>query len=638
MITSSNLSTIPFINFDDSTRLQMSSKQLTQSLTSINCEVPRIINKDWRYLTDHSKLFKYNAEYDGELIYRNDLILVIYQNHPNTDKQLLVLPIPPIQTTTGIHSVRLRYVRDYGPFSAGDLIYEYDSFKFGMPVYGYNANVLYMNFFGYTHEDAVVVSESFAKKTKSTKLEKIILPVYSNSLYKTYYANTTNSNIYFPTIGQRLNGNILAVKAALISNKVSFDTLKLLDPITLTTAIDSDNLKYYTVPELTRIKNGTVVDIKVHLINKLKFVDRNLEKVLNDMYCDYGEKIRDTYTNLESLFNSDFARQVLSRYYVMRQRNMKELAYLVEFQIAQEKDLGIGDKISNRHANKGVVSLILPDELCPVMVNLNRRIDVIQTYMSVMSRMNLGQLIEGLSNKIIVSAEDQIVNDDNYAVLSKLSDLSRLFNDFEYSDSILRLYDDILTDKSFKDRFRKSISNLGLYFEVDGFAQCNIQELINFADSEFNVSATEPIRIPKETFKYMRDTLGLTGIDLPKTDVIYNDLFSGNIYINKLMHEADSKITVRDFGSYKKTTSQPIQGRLNGGSASRIGNMEFESLISAGCLNIIKELRTVKSDERSSKSQLVSQIVSTGKYNLPDKKGQSKTKLIIDSLIKFIHS
>ena len=326
----------------------MSSKQLVQSLTSMNCETPYIIGNDWQHLVDNSRLYRYEAEYNGQIIFHNSEIMIIMQNSPNTETQLLTLSVPQIQTTTGLNAIRLRYIRDIGPFSAGDLLYEYDSFKNTLPVYGYNKNVLYMNFFGYTHEDAIVISESFAKQAKSTKLERVIIPIYGTSLFKMLYGDIPNSNIYFPGIGQKIKNNIIAYKVSNASRKSGFQSLKLLDPVALTNLINNDNLKYISVPELCRIQNGTIVDIKVHLINKVKFLDKHLEASIKSMWTTYAEKVKDTYENIESLLTPDYARQVLSRHYIMKQRNMKNLAYIVELSIANEQGSHVGDKFSNR--------------------------------------------------------------------------------------------------------------------------------------------------------------------------------------------------------------------------------------------------------------------------------------------------
>ncbi|MBR3263854.1 DNA-directed RNA polymerase subunit beta, partial [Candidatus Saccharibacteria bacterium] len=61
--------------------------------------------------------------------------------------------------------------------------------------------------------------------------------------------------------------------------------------------------------------------------------------------------------------------------------------------VAEMRKIGVGDKLSGRHGNKGVVSRVLPVEDMPFMED-GTPIDVILSPMGVPSRMNLGQLFE----------------------------------------------------------------------------------------------------------------------------------------------------------------------------------------------------------------------------------------------------
>lgn len=60
----------------------------------------------------------------------------------------------------------------------------------------------------------------------------------------------------------------------------------------------------------------------------------------------------------------------------------------------EERKIAIGDKLSGRHGNKGVVSLILPWEKMPIISGDGRHVDVLLNPMGVISRMNVGQLLE----------------------------------------------------------------------------------------------------------------------------------------------------------------------------------------------------------------------------------------------------
>jgi DNA-directed RNA polymerase subunit beta len=65
----------------------------------------------------------------------------------------------------------------------------------------------------------------------------------------------------------------------------------------------------------------------------------------------------------------------------------------IHIEVAELRNVSVGDKLAGRHGNKGVISKILPEEDMPYMVD-GTPIDVILTPLGVPSRMNLGQILE----------------------------------------------------------------------------------------------------------------------------------------------------------------------------------------------------------------------------------------------------
>lgn len=65
--------------------------------------------------------------------------------------------------------------------------------------------------------------------------------------------------------------------------------------------------------------------------------------------------------------------------------------------------------------------------------------------------------------------------------------------------------------------------------------------------------------------------------------------------------------------------------------------MEVESLIAHGAENSLKELLTVKSDQKDEKSELLRQIIETGSYEMTDVTNQkSGTKTVVNTLLEFL--
>ncbi len=71
--------------------------------------------------------------------------------------------------------------------------------------------------------------------------------------------------------------------------------------------------------------------------------------------------------------------------------------------IASKKKLSVGDKMSGRHGNKGVVARVLPEEDMPFMPD-GTPVDIVLNPLGVPSRMNVGQVLEthlGIACKVL---------------------------------------------------------------------------------------------------------------------------------------------------------------------------------------------------------------------------------------------
>src|SRR5207244_2796392 len=62
-------------------------------------------------------------------------------------------------------------------------------------------------------------------------------------------------------------------------------------------------------------------------------------------------------------------------------------------EVAQFRHVVVGDKLAGRHGNKGVISKILPAADMPYLED-GTPVDIIISPISVLARMNLGQLLE----------------------------------------------------------------------------------------------------------------------------------------------------------------------------------------------------------------------------------------------------
>jgi DNA-directed RNA polymerase subunit beta len=66
---------------------------------------------------------------------------------------------------------------------------------------------------------------------------------------------------------------------------------------------------------------------------------------------------------------------------------------MVKVYVAMKRKLSVGDKMAGRHGNKGVVSIVVPEEDMPYMAD-GTPVDLILNPLGVPSRMNVGQILE----------------------------------------------------------------------------------------------------------------------------------------------------------------------------------------------------------------------------------------------------
>ncbi len=116
------------------------------------------------------------------------------------------------------------------------------------------------------------------------------------------------------------------------------------------------------------------------------------EKLLRSIF---GEKSRDVKDTSLRLGYGKKGRIIGVKVFSRDQGHKLESGVLkkVYIEIAQLRNIKVGDKLAGRHGNKGVISIVLPEEDMPYMAD-GTPIDVILTPLGIPSRMNLGQILE----------------------------------------------------------------------------------------------------------------------------------------------------------------------------------------------------------------------------------------------------
>jgi DNA-directed RNA polymerase beta subunit len=629
----------------------MAAKQLAQSLSHRNCEVPYVIGKDYNCLSDNSPIGLLFAEDSGTVYYNRDDVLIY---HYETLNKLEVKSIPPIKKTHGIYASSLRSSLPVNmKFNKGDILYEYDCFKNGIPSIGYNAFSAMMPCFGFNHEDSILISESFAEKTRANFVDKVYVPIYEYTLLQQLYDPSTNHFGFFPNIGEEIKNSLICCTLtpkitdnmkygahANMKNKMMLllKSMNLSDLLSIQNSLPNMNVEKIK----SKLEHGKVSGIKIHkLMDNVKLLDKRLQTVLDGLYKLYTNVFIDAYHELETKFMQDVAKDVLRRHYVYKDKDsvrgkldLKNVAYVLEIEVTDECQSHVGDKFANRYANKGVVSLVFPDDIAPIAVQSNKPVDIIFNPFGVFSRMNLGQLVEGIVSKNVMHCDSYIKEGNKKDLKASIWWLNEYIiknlNDMEYYNRVNSEVIARLDEPKFKEQFIEDVKQHNLFIEAPTFGEINVRNIL-----KNGVNPNEQVYIKKEFLQYMKDKLKCN-INMPIQDVVLPNIYCAPMYIEKLYKLANKLITARDLGPIKSITGQPKRGRANEGG-SRLGQMELEGILAHGCERTLKEFLTVKSDQLDAKRDLIMQLMKTGNYRMRDEYGASgRTKKVVDTLLHFL--
>ncbi|MGD2171883.1 MAG: DNA-directed RNA polymerase subunit beta [Gammaproteobacteria bacterium] len=258
---------------------------------------------------------------------------------------------------------------------------------------------------------------------------------------------------------------------------------------------------------------------------------------------------------------------------------------MVKVYVAVKRRMQPGDKMAGRHGNKGVVSMIVPEEDMPYRED-GTPVDVVLNPLGVPSRMNVGQILEahlgwaaaGLGHKIGEMLDQQRKVEELKTFLRKI---------YNHSSEKLKLKD--LSDKDVSQLCENLRGGVPMATPVfDGAEEEEIKAMLELAD------------LPETGQTTLID--GRTGepFDRPVT--------VGYMYMMKLNHLVDDKMHARSTGPYSLVTQQPLGGKAQFGG-QRFGEMEVWALESYGAAYTLQEMLTVKSDDVNGRNKMYKNIV-----------------------------
>ncbi|OGI63350.1 DNA-directed RNA polymerase subunit beta [Candidatus Nomurabacteria bacterium RIFCSPHIGHO2_01_FULL_40_12] len=235
----------------------------------------------------------------------------------------------------------------------GDVLADTSSTVAGQISLGQNIFVAFLSWSGANYEDAVIVSERLVKKSKFT------------SVYVEEFTCIVRDTKLGPEITTRDIPNV--------------GELKLKD-------LDEDGI----VRIGAEVRENDILVGKITPKGETELTPE--ERLLRSIFAEKARDVKDTSLRMEhgkrgriigvKIFSRDLG-------HTLEAGIIKKIV----IEVAQIRNISVGDKLSGRHGNKGVISTILPEEDMPYMAD-GTPIDIILTPLGVPSRMNLGQILE----------------------------------------------------------------------------------------------------------------------------------------------------------------------------------------------------------------------------------------------------
>ncbi len=342
-------SMIPFLEHNNANRALMGSNMQKQAVPCVLPEAPLVATGTEELASrDSGRLII--AEEDGVVGYV-DARKIVVEGKSGKEKTYELVNFMRNNNFAVFHQRPLVNVSD--KVKKGDVLADTSSTMGGQIALGQNIFVAFLSWSGSTYEDAIIVSERLVKKSKFT------------SIYVEEFTCVVRDTKLGPEITTRDIPNI--------------GELKLKD-------LDEDGI----VRIGAEVRENDILVGKITPKGETELTPE--ERLLRSIFAEKARDVKDTSLRVEhgkrgriigvKIFSRDLG-------HTLEAGIIKKIV----IEVAQIRNISVGDKLSGRHGNKGVISTILPEEDMPYMAD-GTPVDIILSPLGVPSRMNLGQILE----------------------------------------------------------------------------------------------------------------------------------------------------------------------------------------------------------------------------------------------------
>ncbi len=342
-------SLIPFLNHDDANRALMGSNMQKQATPCIIPEAPLVATGiESKAVIDTGRIV--TAPVDGEIEFVDARKVVLKDTKGKKHEYSLV----HFTRTNGFTAFHQRPVVELGQkVKKGDVLVDTSTSDGGEIALGQNMLIAFMSWQGSNYEDAIIISERVVKDSKFTSIhiEEFVVNVRDTKLGP----EVTTCDI--PNVGETKLKNLAEDGVIRVGAEV---------------------------------RPGDILVGKITPKGETQLTPE--ERLLRSIF---GEKARDVKDTSKRLENGKRGRVISVKIFSREKGDKLESGIIkkIYIEVAQLRNVSVGDKLAGRHGNKGVISRILPEEDMPYMAD-GRPVDMILTPLGVPSRMNLGQILE----------------------------------------------------------------------------------------------------------------------------------------------------------------------------------------------------------------------------------------------------
>ena len=348
-VVSITTSCIPFLEHDDATRALMGSNMQRQAVPLLKTEAP-FVGTGVEYIAARDSGSTVVAKADGVVSYVDGKKVVV-KNKGGEDVYYLS-DFTASNQDTCFHHIPIVRVGDK-VVRGKTILADGPSTDKGELALGKNMTVAFMMFNGYNYEDAVILNEKLVKEDAYTTIhiEDYEMPCRDTKLGPEEITRD------IPNVSEDARRNL-----------------------------DSEGI----IRIGTEVKEGDILVGKVTPKGMAELTSE--EKLLHAIFGEKTREVRDT--SLRVPHGGD---GIVHDVKVFTKKNSDELpsgvSKLIRVYIVQKRKIQVGDKMAGRHGNKGVISLILPEEDMPYLPD-GTPVDVMLNPLGVPSRMNIGQVLE----------------------------------------------------------------------------------------------------------------------------------------------------------------------------------------------------------------------------------------------------